>query len=101
MRIAQPARAAASLAVLMLLAACASQQPTKDQGQQGAATSSPSTSQTTAAPESRGSTQQRPVAGAQVNDPKSALFQRSVFYDYDQSNIKTDFRSTVEAPAPT
>jgi len=101
MRFEQPVRAAASLAVLALLAACASQQPAKDQGaQQSAASSSQTTAPTTASPDTRTAPgQQRPIAGAQVNDPKSTLFQRSVYYDFDQYNIKTDYRNTVEAHA--
>jgi peptidoglycan-associated lipoprotein len=91
-------RIAASLFVLSLLAACASEVK-KDEAAPGAApaASAPGASPG-AAPAARGA-QPGSVAGNPLNDPKSMLFKRSVFYDFDQSNIKTDYRTLVEAHA--
>jgi len=82
--------------VLSLLAACASEQKRDEPAPSAPAASAPapSTSSATAQPARPGS-----VAGDPLNDPKSMLFKRSVFYDYDQSGIKTDYRTLVEAHA--
>lgn len=89
-------RLAASLVVLTLLAACASQQK-KDEASTApgsGATASSAAGSPQAEPGSRGS-----VAGASLNDPKSILSQRSVFYDFDQYSIKTNYRAIVEQHA--
>jgi peptidoglycan-associated lipoprotein len=81
--------------VLSLLAACASEQK-KDEAAPTAPTVAPAprAEQPAARP-----AEPRGVAGNPLNDPKSVLAKRSVFYDYDQSGIKTDYRSIVEAHA--
>jgi peptidoglycan-associated lipoprotein len=87
---------AASLLVLALVAGCASEAKKDEAAPGGAAASSPSAPG--AAP-SAGSAPSSAVAGNPLNDPKSMLFKRSVFYEFDQSNVKTDYRSLVEAHA--
>jgi len=94
MRFEPHTRIAASLFVLSLLAACASEVK-KDEP---APSASPAAAAPSAAPAARPA-QPGAVAGNPLNDPKSMLFKRSVFYDYDQSAIKTDYRSLVEAHA--
>jgi peptidoglycan-associated lipoprotein len=90
-------RLAASLVVLSLLAACASEAK-KDESAPTAAPAAAPAAAPSAAPAARAA-QPSGVAGDSLNDPKSMLFKRSVFYDFDQSNIKTDYRSLVEAHA--
>ena len=85
---------ASSLLVLSLIAGCASEAK-KDEAPAPAAASP---SAPGAAP-SASSTQPSAVTGNALNDPKSMLFKRSVFYEFDQSNVKTDYRSLVEAHA--
>ena len=91
-------RIAVSLFVVALLAACASEQK-RDEAAPGAA---PGASAPGAAPSggpaARGA-QSGSVSGNTLNDPKSMLFKRSVFYEFDQANVKTDYRSVVEAHA--
>jgi peptidoglycan-associated lipoprotein len=87
---------AASVLVLSFIAGCASEAK-KDEAAPAPAASSPSAAPS-AAP-AAGSAQPSAVAGNPLNDPKSMLFKRSVFYDFDQSNVKTDYRSLVEAHA--
>ena len=87
---------AASLLALAFVAGCASEAK-KDAAAPGSpAASSPSSPG--AAP-SAGSAQPSGVTGSALNDPKSMLFKRSVYYEFDQSNVKTDYRPLVEAHA--
>ncbi len=88
---------AASLLALALVAGCASEAK-KDESAPAPAASSPSSASPSASPAAR-SAQPSAAAGNPLNDPKSLLFKRSVFYDFDQSNIKTDYRTLVEAHA--
>jgi peptidoglycan-associated lipoprotein len=91
-------RIAASLFALSLIAGCASEAK-KDEAApaaSGAAAASPAAPG--AAPAARGA-QSGSVAGNSLNDPKSILFKRSVFYEFDQANVKTNYRSLVEAHA--
>jgi peptidoglycan-associated lipoprotein len=90
------ARIAAALFALSLIAGCASEAK-KDEAAPGA-TPSASSPAGGGAPAARGA-QSGSVAGNALNDPKSMLFKRSVFYEFDQSNVKTDYRSLVEAHA--
>jgi peptidoglycan-associated lipoprotein len=96
MRFQPQMRFAASLFVMSLLAACASEGK-KDEPAAAPTASAPAAAPS-AAPTARPS-QSGAVAGNALNDPKSMLFKRSVFYEYDQSSIKTDYRSIVEAHA--
>jgi peptidoglycan-associated lipoprotein len=88
---------AASLLVLSFVAGCASEAKKDEAPAAAPAASSPSAAPA-AAPAAR-SAQPSSVAGNPLNDPKSMLFKRSVFYDFDQSNVKTDYRTLVEAHA--
>jgi len=81
-----------ALAVL-LVAACASQeqkpadqQPTPRSQEQAKPAPTPA---------------QKPQAGAvdPLNDPNSILAKRSVYYDFDKSDIKPEYRALVEAHA--
>src|SRR5579859_5543768 len=81
---------ASSLA--LLLGACASQQT--------AETPQPAPAPQAAAP----APETQPVAPAQaagnpLHDPNSILAKRSVYYDFDKSNIKSEYRPLVEAHA--
>jgi peptidoglycan-associated lipoprotein len=98
MRFEPHTRIAASLFVLSLLAACASEVK-KDEPAPGASPAAGAPSAAPGAAPTARSAQPGAVAGNPLNDPKSMLFKRSVFYDYDQSAIKTDYRSLVEAHA--
>jgi len=97
MRFEPQIRIAASLLVLSLLAACASETK-KDEAAPSATPAASSPAAPGAAPSAR-STQPGAVTGNALNDPKSMLFKRSVYYEYDQSAVKTDYRSLVEAHA--
>lgn len=83
------------LALVALLAACASQQP-KQSGQPApTATSAPTPA---AVPEIRPA----PQAAVGVNpfdDPNNILSKRSVYYDFDRSVIKPEFKPLIEAHA--
>jgi peptidoglycan-associated lipoprotein len=100
MRFGPYARFTTSLVVLSLVAACASEQK-KEEAAPGVAPAPAPRAAPAPAPSvpSAQPTQPAPVAGSPLNDPKSMLFKRSVFYDYDQYSIKTDYRSLVEAHA--
>jgi peptidoglycan-associated lipoprotein len=98
MRFGPYTRFAASLVVLSLLAACASEQK-KEEAAPAVAPAPARAPAAAPAPSARQPTQPAPVAGTPLNDPKNILFKRSVFYDYDQYSIKTDYRSLVEAHA--
>jgi peptidoglycan-associated lipoprotein len=90
-------RIAASLFVLALLAACASEQK-RDESAPNAAPGASAPGAASGGPAARGA-RSGSVAGNTLNDPKSMLFKRSVFYEFDQTNVKTDYRSLVEAHA--
>jgi peptidoglycan-associated lipoprotein len=102
-------RFAACLAVAALLAGCASQQ--QQDGSAAAAASAPGAGSATAPSAAPGSPSQQPdgradrgatpggSAAAGLNDPKSMLFKRSVFYEYDQHTVRGDYRALVEAHA--
>ena len=89
---------AASLLALSLIAGCASEAK-KDESAPAASTPSSSASPSAAPAARSGQPSGRDVAGNGLNDPKSMLFKRSVYYEFDQSNVKTDYRSLVEAHA--
>jgi peptidoglycan-associated lipoprotein len=84
----------AAVSASLLLAACSSQPPAPEQTPATTSDSKPSTSTTTV-----------PVAASDVDpytlaalkDPKSAVYKRSVFFDYDQYVIKDEFKALVEA----
>jgi peptidoglycan-associated lipoprotein len=76
----------------LLLAACSSQPPAPEQGAAGVSDgkSSSVTGQVT-------TDGIDPNALAALKDPKSAVYKRSVFFDYDQYVIKDEFKALVEA----
>jgi peptidoglycan-associated lipoprotein len=84
----------------LLLAGCASQAPAPEQSPSGVKDGSPNavTSGTaTTTPVTTSSID--PYSLAALKDPKSAVFQRSVFFDLDQYVIKDEFKPLVEAHA--
>ena len=104
-----PRRAAGAVlgALLAIAAGCSSvpldegkDAPIENRGPGSAAGSGQS-----AAPGAGGAAQQssRPVAEVTVpdplNDPKSPLAQRSIYFDYDSFVVKDQYRSTLEAHA--
>src|SRR3954468_7389822 len=81
----------AILLVVALFAGCASE-PAQDDTASGASPQPASTSRAT------------PVGGSQASaakpmDTKTALNKRSIYYDYDQYDIKPEYRPVVEAHA--
>ncbi len=89
---------AASLLALSLIAGCASEAK-KEESAPAPAASRPSSASPSAAPATGSGQPSAAATGNPLNDPKSMLFKRSVYYEFDQSNIKTDYRSLVEAHA--
>jgi peptidoglycan-associated lipoprotein len=83
----------------LLLTGCASQAPAPEQNPAGVHDGKPSsgTSGTTTTPITGGNVD--PYSLAALKDPKSAVFKRSIFFDYDQYAIKDEFKSLVEAHA--
>ena len=78
----------------LMLAACAGQQTTEtapSPGQPAATTPAP---QAQAAPVAPGTMAMNPL-----HDPNSILAKRSVYYDFDKSVIKPEFRPMIEAHA--
>jgi peptidoglycan-associated lipoprotein len=90
---------AATLTVL--LAGCASQAPAPEQDAAGVKDGNPNavSSGTGATTTPISTTNIDPTSIAALKDPKSAVFQRSVFFDLDQYVIKDEFKPLVEAHA--
>jgi peptidoglycan-associated lipoprotein len=87
------------LAAATFLAACASQQP--QQSAQPEPVPAPATAHKPAAPPT---SQPVPVVQPAVpvnplSDPSNILSKRSIYFDYDNSDIKPEFRSLIEAHA--
>ncbi len=91
------------VSAVALLAACGSQPPAPEQSPAGVVDGSktgvggPATPATTVTPVA--STGIDPTSLAALKDPKSAVFNRSVFFDYDQYAIKDEFKPLVDAHA--
>ena len=84
-----------SMLLAGLLAACASQQA-KEESKAGVEERTPTQ------PEAQPSTapaQQKPVAMDPLHDPNNILSKRSIYYDFDKSIIRDEYRSLVEAHA--
>jgi len=84
------------LAVAALLASCGTSKPPASGAAQPSAQPAPQSGGQAAKPSAA------PQAGAKMHpldDPNSALSRRSVFYDFDHSDIKAEFRGLVEAHA--
>jgi peptidoglycan-associated lipoprotein len=82
----------ATVSATILLAACSSQPPAPEQGAAGV-TDGRSSSVTGPV----GADGIDPSSLAALKDPKSAVYKRSVFFDYDQYVIKDEFKALVEA----
>lgn len=84
-----------SMLLAGLLAACASQQA-KEESKAGVEERTPTQ------PEAQPSTapaQQKSVAMDPLHDPNNILSKRSIYYDFDKSIIRDEYRSLVEAHA--
>ncbi len=86
---------AAAVAALFL-AACSSDTP-KDAGTGAPVVDAGSGSGATSTGVSGGAID--PYSLAALSDPKSAVYKRSVYFDYDQYSIKDEFRSLIDAHA--
>lgn len=84
---------AASLA--LLLGACASQQA-KESSTSGA---QPGSSSAGAQAPQAGAVGSQAVGANPLHDPNSILAKRSIYYDFDKSEIKSEYRGLVEAHA--
>lgn len=82
-----------SIAMIVLLSACASQ-TTQPDGDEMAGTGDGMSSS-----ELMGSESGRPSYFNQLNDPSNILSQRSVYYDYDSYTVKGEYRELVLAHA--
>jgi peptidoglycan-associated lipoprotein len=82
----------ATVSATILLAACSSQPPAPEQGAAGV---SDGRSSSVSGPVTADGID--PNALAALKDPKSAVYKRSVFFDYDQYVIKDEFKALVEA----
>ena len=91
------------VSAIALLAACGSQPPAPEQNPAGVVDGSktgvggPTTGATTVMPVT--ATGIDPTSLAALKDPKSAVFNRSVFFDYDQYAIKDEFKPLIDAHA--
>src|SRR5712691_3542745 len=84
-----------SMLVAGLLAACASQQAKEESkaGVEEETLTQPAVQPSTAP------AQQKSVATDPLHDPNNILSKRSIYYDFDKSIIKDEYRSLVEAHA--
>jgi peptidoglycan-associated lipoprotein len=95
----------ALLSSLSLVAACSSDPPQQSAAPAAAPVSSakplaapPRAAQPAPAPRQQAAPA-RPQSADPFSDPKSPLSKRSVFYDYDEYTVRTEFRPVVEAHA--
>lgn len=84
-----------SILLAGLLAACAS----KEAKQESKATIEESTPTQSQTQPSTAPAQQQSVAMDPLHDPKNILSQRSIYYDFDKSIIKDEYRPLVQAHA--
>lgn len=84
-----------ALSLSLILAACSSQPPAPEQNPSGVESRAP----TDVATAPVASEAIDPYSLAALKDPKSAVFKRSIYFDYDQYVIKDEFKSLVEAHA--
>lgn len=85
---------ATAVSAALLLAACSSQPPAPEQAPATVSDTAPSTT-TTTAPVTAAVVD--PYSLAALKDPNSAVYKRSVFFDYDQYVIKDEFKALIEA----
>jgi peptidoglycan-associated lipoprotein len=86
----------AALATALFLSACSSQPPAQDTGA-APVTEGKSAPATTATPAPVTSMGVDPYSLAALKDPNSAVFKRSVFFDYDKYDIKDEFKALIAA----
>jgi len=88
-----------ALAVLSLVAACASQEPKKEAPVAEAKPAPTAPSQpVTPAPKATPTTQPTITANP-LTDPKNILSQRSVYFDFDSNAVKDQYRGLITAHA--
>ena len=90
MKVHQSRAALAAAATLFLVAGCASQSTTPDPAPQPQAATQPAAQPSAPPPAS---------APAQGRDPREAYAKRSVYYEFDGYDVKTEYRPMVEAHA--
>ncbi|MBU1236980.1 MAG: peptidoglycan-associated lipoprotein Pal [Gammaproteobacteria bacterium] len=81
-----------AVSVVLMLSACSSQPPAQEQSPAAVSDGTPAP---TPAPVTAQGVD--PYSLAALKDPNSAVYKRSVFFDYDQYVIKDEFRSLIEA----
>ena len=82
----------------LIVAACSSQ-PTSEQNGAGVEDRTPKTTVTTP-PVTQVQPEQKDLTGlAALRDPRSILSKRSIFFDFDQFVVKSEYRPLVEAHA--
>lgn len=93
-----PLLSSLALSLTVFLAACGSQPPAPEQSPAGVEDGKP---KAIGAPTTQPMTSQEidPYSLAALKDPKSAVYKRSVYFDYDQYVIKDEFKPLVEAHA--
>jgi peptidoglycan-associated lipoprotein len=84
----------AAVSAALILSACSSQPPAPEQGAAPVTSGSTTTSATPTPVTGQGVD---PYSMAALKDPKSAVYKRSVFFDYDQYVIKDEFKPLIEA----
>jgi peptidoglycan-associated lipoprotein len=84
----------AAVTAALILSACSSQPPAQEQG---GAPVTDGKSATTATPTPVTASGVDPYSLAALKDPKSAVYKRSVFFDFDQYVIKDEFKPLIEA----
>lgn len=93
-----PLLASLALSLTVFLAACGSQPPAPEQSPAGVEDGKP---KAVGGPGTAPVTTEAidPYSLAALKDPKSAVYKRSVYFDYDQYVIKDEFKPLVEAHA--
>ncbi|MBI5785536.1 MAG: peptidoglycan-associated lipoprotein Pal [Rhodocyclales bacterium] len=85
----------AAVSAALILSACSSQPPAQEQP--GAPVTDAKPAPTMAAPAPVTAQGVDPYSLAALKDPKSAVYKRSVFFDYDKYDIKDEFKALIEA----
>ena len=91
----------AALAVSVIAAGCAHQQP-KEEPKPAATTQAPQAATPPPAPAPKAESRPavtKPVAVNPLDDPNSLLSRRSIYYDFDDSTIKDQYKPLVQAHA--
>ncbi|HTY03023.1 MAG TPA: peptidoglycan-associated lipoprotein Pal [Rhodocyclaceae bacterium] len=88
---------ATALTAALLLAACSSQPPAPEQNPAGVSEGKSTTVAPVVAPVTTENADAAALAA--LKDPNSAVYKRSVFFDFDQYVIKDEFKPLVDAHA--